>query len=233
LIEFLHGVLSLLSLSETVVQAAAPACVSEPALPGAVLDVPQPLDPELAATACSTAPQRCSDASKLETWNESTRDSILALLKVILVCICRFQSSSPPAYSCAQGRHHGHWPDLTKQTPAFMFALVETWFSSLPAPSVPKVGTPPTRTARAIASCIRGVFDAVAPPPALRQPIQLLFALCISGRGRNNKAARIQAAVQIGIDGFRDGRSSSEQPDALAVLGDLSDAFDFLFPTEQ
>jgi hypothetical protein len=233
LIEFLHGVLSLLSLSETVVRVAAPAGVSEPTLPGAVLDVPQPLDPELAATACSAAPQRCSDASKLETWNELTRDSILALLKVILVFICRFQSSSPPSYSCVQGRHHGHWPDLTKQTPAFMFALVETWFSSLPAPSVPKVGTPPTRAARAIASCIRGVFDAVAPPPALRQALQLLFSLCISGRGRINKAARIQAAVQIGIDGFRDGGSSSEQPDALAVLGDLSDAFGFLFPTEQ
>ena len=111
-----------------------------------------------------------------------------------------------------------------------MYTLVETWFSSLPAPSVPKVGTPPTRAARAIASCIRGVFDAVAPPPALRQALQLLFALCISGEGKVGKAARIQAVVRMGIEGFGNDNAAPAGLDA-ARFGDLIDAVEFLFPT--
>jgi len=111
-----------------------------------------------------------------------------------------------------------------------MFALVETWFSSLPSCPIPLAGNTPTRTARAIATCIRGVVDAVAPPPALLQPLQLLFAICVSGGGRISKAARIQAVVHMGIEGFGQGDAAADGPDA-ARFGDLMGAMLFLFPT--
>jgi hypothetical protein len=112
-----------------------------------------------------------------------------------------------------------------------MFALVETWFSSLPTTCVPKAGSTPTRAARAIASAIRSVVVAAAPPPAARHSLQLLFAICISKGGECGKAACIQAAALLTIDGFRDGNDAPAAADAV-VSGDVSDAFEFLFPTE-
>ena len=111
-----------------------------------------------------------------------------------------------------------------------MFALVETWFSSLPSSPVPLAGKTPTRTARAIATCIRGVINALAPPPALLRPLQLLFAICICGEGKVGKSARIQAVVRMGIEGFGKGSAAPAGLDA-AQFGDLIDAVEFLFPT--
>jgi hypothetical protein len=112
-----------------------------------------------------------------------------------------------------------------------MFALVETWFSSLPSTCIPQAGKTPTRAARAIACCVRGVIDAVAPPPGVLKSLQLLFAMCVSGRSEVGKAARIQAIVQMAIEGCRDGEAACAQPDT-APLEDLSSTFEFLFPTE-
>jgi hypothetical protein len=112
-----------------------------------------------------------------------------------------------------------------------MFALVETWFSSLPTTCVSKAGSTPTRAARAIASAIRSVVVAAAPPPAALHSLQLLFAICISKGSESGKAACIQAAALLAIDGFRDGNDAPAPADAV-VSGDVSDAFEFLFPTE-
>lgn len=113
-----------------------------------------------------------------------------------------------------------------------MYALVETWFSSMPSTCIPQEGKTPTRSARAISCCIRSLIDAVAPPPALLLSLQLLFAICISGGGIVSKVSRIQAVVQMGIQSFRSGVAVTAQPDA-AVIGDFGAAFGFLFPTEQ
>jgi hypothetical protein len=141
---------------------------------------------------------------------------------------------SPPllTLSNVQDRHHGNWPDLTNQTPAFMFAIVETWFSSLPSTCIPQTGKTPTRTALAIASSIRAMVHTVAPPPALVQPLQLLLAICISGAREVGKTDRIKAVAQAAIENFRNGGIVLAQLD-VELAGCFSDAFEFLFPTEQ
>ena len=83
LIEFYGGILSLLSLvGSAAPAAAAPACSSEPSLPGAVFDEPRPLAAEHPAAVSSPA-KGPSGVNEQATWNESTRSSILVLLKVM------------------------------------------------------------------------------------------------------------------------------------------------------
>jgi hypothetical protein len=234
LIEFYHGILGLLSFSGSAVPAVAPACAAEPFLPGAVVDEPRHVAPEHLATNNVASHNHLPTLDDHATWNKSTRDGMLILLKVVFVHVFILLSALPlqSSLSCSQGRHHGHWPDLTEQTPAFMFALVETWFSSLPTTCIPQAGKTPTRAARAIACCIRSVIEAAAPPPAVLQSLQLLFAVCISGSCKDGKAARIRALVQMGIEGCHIRGAVSSRPDA-ALLGELSDALRLLFPTEQ
>ncbi len=114
-----------------------------------------------------------------------------------------------------------------------MFALVETWFSSLPTTCVPVPGRTPTRAALAIASCVRSTVAALSPPSALLRPLQLLFACCISGASDASKANRIRAAAQMGIDCARDGSAEAVPPDAT-LFGDANHncAFEFLFRSE-
>jgi hypothetical protein len=114
-----------------------------------------------------------------------------------------------------------------------MFALVETWFSSLSTTCVPAPGRTHTRAARAIASCVRSTVAAMTSSPALLRPLQLLFACCISGRNDVSKAIRIQAAARLGIESARDGGADAAPPDA-AVFGDANHtfAFEFLFLSE-
>jgi hypothetical protein len=116
-----------------------------------------------------------------------------------------------------------------------MFALVETWFSSLSSSFIPRAGETPTRTARAISSCIRSLIDALAPPPSVLRSLQLLFALCLSGGDVSCKSAHIRAAAQLGIDGLQYSDSVElKQPDNTPTLwGDFVSSVDFLFPTEE
>ncbi len=111
-----------------------------------------------------------------------------------------------------------------------MFALVETWFSSLSFSPLPSVGHTPTRTALAIATCIRGVIDTIMPPPALRQPLQLLFASCICGGEKSLKSSRIRAIVNAGIGNMTDCSALPAGLDTYQV-SDLKHALGFLFPT--
>jgi hypothetical protein len=115
-----------------------------------------------------------------------------------------------------------------------MFALVETWFSSLPSTCIPQPGKTPTRTALAIASCLRAMLHTLSPPPPLLPPLQLLLAICISGASDVGKAQRIRAVAQEAIENFRNAKGNVvAKSDDADSCGDFGAAFGFLFPTEQ
>jgi hypothetical protein len=97
LIDFFGGILDLLSIDRSAVPVVAPACTSEPPLPGAVGEELGPVNPEDRAINRGVSQSHLPNSDDRATWNESTRNSMLILLKVRLARMCSSCCSMLPS----------------------------------------------------------------------------------------------------------------------------------------